>query len=51
MWKPFGKLDLVSRVCDNEENIANAISQYDSPERPDVDEWIVKMHASTFIKL
>lgn len=26
LWKPFGKLDLISRVCDNEENIANAIS-------------------------
>jgi len=51
MWKPFTRLDLVQRVCDNEENVANDIAQYDSPERPDVDDWVVKMYNSTFIKV
>lgn len=51
MFKPFGRLDLVTRVCDNQQNIENEIAQYDSPERPDFDDWIVKMHNSTFIKV
>jgi hypothetical protein len=51
LWKPLPRLDLVQRVCDNEPNILNEISQYDSPERPDADDWIVKMHASTYVKV
>lgn len=51
MWKVLPRLDLVTRVCDNEENVINEISQYDSPERPDVDDWIIKLFASTFIKV
>lgn len=51
MWKPFSRLDLVTRVCDNEQNINDEISQYDSPERPDVDDWVVRMYNSTFIKI
>jgi hypothetical protein len=51
MHKPFTRLELITRVCDNEDNIQNEIMQYDSPERPDVDDWIVKMYNSTFIKV
>lgn len=51
LYKVLPRLDLVTRVCDNEENIQNEISQYDSPERPDFDDFIVKMYASTFIKV
>lgn len=43
--------DLVTRVCDNSDNINNEISQYESPERQDCDDWIVKMFASTFIRI
>ena len=49
-WKKINKLDSVTRVCDNEDNITNEITQFEAPERPEVEEWLVKMHHSTFIK-
>lgn len=49
-WKKIPRLDSVIRVCDNEDNIANEITQFEAPERPEVEEWLVKMHHSTFIK-
>lgn len=50
-WKILNRLDLVTRVCDNEDNVQNEITYYESPERPEVEEWLVKLYASTFIKV
>lgn len=49
--KPIPRDIAVIRVCDNEENVQNEITQYESPERPEVEDWLVKMYASTFIKI
>jgi len=50
-WKHIVKLESLVRVCDNEENVQAELSQYESPERPEVEDWLVKMYQSTYIKL
>lgn len=49
-WKKIYRNDAVIRVCDNEDNINAEIRQFESPESPEIEDWIVKMHHSTYIK-
>ena len=51
MWRPLNRLELVQRVCDNETNMDAAIKQYESSERPDADDLITHLFASTYVKM
>ena len=49
--KPLNPNDLIFRVCDNLSNIQKELNRYENNERPDMDDYIVKLYNSTYIKL
>lgn len=49
--KPLNPNELVFRVCDNLSNIQKELQRYENSERPDMDDYIVKLYNSTYIKL